>query len=266
MELVEDSSSASAKFYLTLMDAPKTLVFGVIFVMGESAMFMIREIKRSMNGVYEITPDSGTAFFLRGTYLENVKEDSLVAVKTGLAQNDTLFVSPGDLDVSMDGVFSDDEATDILHAALVYSIEKAAMNYLSRAEHCRAGLLSKLVKKGMEKKDVDTALDYLEDVGYLDDERFAGAWIRTRYISHAEGRTKLASELAARGVDSGCAKSALDQFFKDHDQGALCERAVKKYLRVHPNPDEEKMFASLQRAGFTYQQIKKAWNLVCSDE
>ncbi len=208
--------------------------------------------------MYEITPDAGSAFFLRAAYLELVSEERLVPVSGGLAERDTLFINEGDLTPGMDGVFSEEETADILHAALVYTIEAAAMTYLARAEQCRNGLASKLIRKGVDKKDLSVALDYLESAGYLDDERFAGAWIRTRYISHAEGRTKLSAELAARGVDASAAKKALDVFFKDHNQNDLCQRALKKYLRTHQNPEESKIYASLQRSGFTYAQIKNA--------
>jgi len=219
---------------------------------------IIRGIRQTLQGVYEITPDAGSAFFLRVCYLRTVSEKRLVPVSDGLAEEDCLFISPGDLKSGMDGVFSDEDTSDILHAALVYSIEKAAMTYLARAEQCRAGLSAKLIKKGMDKDDVTLALDYLESVGYLDDYRFAGAWLRTRYVSHSEGRTKLSSELLSRGVDSSAARKALDDFFADHNQGDLCVRALKKYLRTHRDASDEKIYASLQRLGFTYAQIKAA--------
>jgi len=223
---------------------------------------IIRGIRQTLQGVYEITPDAGSAFFLRACYLDFVPEERLVPVSGGLAETDCLFVRPGDLESGMEGVFSDEDATDILHAALVYSIEKAAMTYLGRAEQCRSGLLAKLVRKGLDRDDVSRALDYLESVGYLDDYRFAGAWLRTRYVSHAEGRTKLSSELLSRGVDPAAAKKALDDFFADHSQSELCRRAMKKYLRTHREVSDEKLYASLQRLGFSYAQIKS----VCAGE
>ena len=219
---------------------------------------IIRGTRQTSPGVYEITPDAGSAFFLRTEYLRSVSEERLVPVAGGLGENDSLFVGPGDLDSSMDGVFSDEETGDILHAAVVYAVECAAMTYLSRAEHCRSSLSAKLVKKGMDRDDVSQALDHLEAVGFLDDYRFAGAWLRTRYVNHAEGRTKLSAELRSRGVEPHAAKKALDDFFADHSQSGLCRRAVKKYLRTHENPGEEKMFAALIRLGFTYGQIKEA--------
>lgn len=219
---------------------------------------IIRGIRQTSRGVYEITPDAGSAFFLRSEYLAHVPEERLVPVTGCLGESDSLFVKDGELEPGMDGVFSDEDANDILHAALVYAVESAAMTYLSRAEHCRSSLSAKLVKKGMEKNDVSQALDYLESAGYLDDFRFAGAWLRTRYVNHAEGRVKLAGELLSRGVDADAAKKALDEFFDAHDQGDLCRRALKKYLRTHKEAEEDKVCAALTRLGFTYKQIKLA--------
>ena len=219
---------------------------------------IIRRIRQTLQGVYEITPDVESAFFLRARYLQSVSENRLVAVPDGLAEGDSLFIQPGDLQAGMDGVFSLEESSDILHAALVYSIENAAMTYLAGAEQCRASLVSKLTKKGLEKNDVDMALDYLEETGYLDDYRFACAWLRTRYINHAEGRTKLSRELLSRGIAGQTVKKALDDFFQNHTQKDICRRAVKKYFRTHKSAASDKIYSSLIRQGFTYSQIKEA--------
>ena len=78
--------------------------------------------------MYEITPSVGSAFFLRASYLSLLTEENLFA----------------------GAEFSDEEASDLLNAAIVYGAEFAAMTYLARAEHCRAGLERKLLKKGLK--------------------------------------------------------------------------------------------------------------------
>lgn len=185
-----------------------------------------------MPGVCEITQDAGSAFFLRIDYLTLLSEERLFSLK---------------------GAVSDEEGEDILHAALCYSAEMAAMNYLARMEHCRFGLYQKLIKKGIEKNAVNRALDYLESIQYLDDERFAEAWLRSRSIDHYEGRRKLSSELASRGVDKEAIGNALDEFFESHDQLEICAKAYRKVLRFQK--DENKIKASLMRSGFSYNEI-----------
>lgn len=186
---------------------------------------------QTLQGVYEITPGAGSAFFLRKEYLSLVDSERICA----------------------GAEFNDEETSDILNAALIYSAEYAAMTYLARAEHCRAALTQKLLKKNIEKKAIEPALDYLESVRYLDDERFAGAWLRTRSIDHAEGRIRLAAELASRGVNRTAAKNALDEFFSEHDEMDICRRAYRKARVLKSDPDKIK--ASLVQKGFTLREI-----------
>ena len=176
---------------------------------------LIREMVQTLQGVCEITPGAGSAFFLRKEYLSLVDPERICA----------------------GAEFNDEETSDILNAALIYSAEYAAMTYLARAEHCRAALTQKLIKKNIDRKAIEPALDYLEGVRYLDDERFAGAWLRTRSIDHAEGRIRLAAELASRGVDRNAAKKALDEFFSDHDEMEICRRAYRKVRNLKSDPD-----------------------------
>lgn len=186
---------------------------------------------QTLQGVCEITPGAGSAFFLRKEYLSLVDPERICA----------------------GAEFNDEETSDILNAVLIYSAEYAAMTYLARAEHCRAALTQKLIKKNIDRKAIEPALDYLEGVRYLDDERFAGAWLRTRSIDHAEGRIRLAAELASRGVDRNAAKKALDEFFSDHDEMEICRRAYRKVRNLKSDPDKIK--ASLVQKGFTLKEI-----------
>ena len=98
------------------------------------------------------------------------------------------------------------------------------------------------------------ALDYLEKRAYLSDERFARAWLHDRRINHFEGRTKLAGELAARGIGREVATAALDEFFTENDEAQICQKAYEKFTRQ--GKEGEKLMAAMMRAGFTYKMIK----------
>lgn len=191
----------------------------------------IAESKQTFPGVYEITPDEGSAFFLRARYLSLVSEDGLEA---GFDFDEIMWA-------------------DVVHASYVYSVEKLAMAYLARAEQCRAGLTAKLQKKGVPRKYIEQALDYLEECHFLDDARFASAWLRDRMINHAEGRGRLAAELASRGIERKQAACALDEFFSENDEQELCSRAYQKLLRIHR--DANKIYTSLVRLGFKNREI-----------
>lgn len=207
----------------------------------------LSEIEQTAPGVWKITPSGGSAFFLREAYLSCLSPDVLEQSCRALTAAK---------ESSAACAFSDEEYADMLSASLAYSAETLAMGYLARAEQCRTALTAKLGKKGLAAQDIERALDYLEGCGYLDDRRFAGAWLRSRAINHAEGRLRLGAELAARGIAREDARAALDAFFSDHDEGDLCRKALERGMKTCR--DRNRLFRSLLRKGFTAAEITAA--------
>ncbi len=188
-------------------------------------------VETSYGGMFKLTPEEGSAFYVRKEYLPE-----------GLFER---------LDV---GVEFDEEETDILlDTGLTCAVELKAVSYLARAEQSRFGLTRKLIEKKCDKKYVEAALTYLEGRGYLSDLRYATAWLNTRRINHFEGRSRLAAELAARGITREVATEALDEFFTENDEDEICRKA---YEKLSKSKSGEKLTAALIRAGFTLKQIK----------
>lgn len=183
--------------------------------------------------VLKITSDTGSAFFIRTNYLVSVKAEEITE------------------SVEFSGLFEE----DIIDAGLAYSVEIKALDYLSRCEQNRSGLTKKLLNKGFENKYIEKALDYLEEKKYLSDERFARAWLNSRKINHSEGRTKLAAELAARGIKKETASTALKDFFDENSEIELCKKDFIKISRT--TCDREKIIRRLIAHGFSYSMIKK---------
>lgn len=131
-----------------------------------------------------------------------------------------------------------------------------ALALLARCEQCRSGLERKLLQKGYSKLTVEGVLDALEERDFLSDLRFARAWLNSRRIGHYEGRSRLLSELAARGIDKEISKEAVDSFFEEFDEGEICRKAAKKF--VAQGKSGEKLMASMQRAGFSWKMAAAA--------
>lgn len=185
----------------------------------------------SYSGMYKLAPEEGSAFFVRAEYLP---EDLFDRIDVGVE-------------------FDEEETDSLLDAGLTCAVELKAVGYLARAEQSRFGLTRKLIEKKFDKKYVEAALTYLEGRGYLSDLRFATAWLNTRKINHYEGRSRLAAELAARGIAREVASAALDEFFSENDEDEICRKA---YEKLSKNKSDEKLTAALMRAGFTLKQIK----------
>lgn len=189
-------------------------------------------VETSYSGMFKLTPEEGSAFFVRKEYLPE-----------GLFER---------LDVGAD--FSEEEADSLFDAGLTCAVELKAVSYLARAEQSRFGLTRKLIEKKYDKKYVEAALTYLEGRGYLSDLRFATAWLNTRKINHYEGRSRLAAELAARGIARDVAGQALDEFFTENDEDEICRKAYEKYSKKKSG---DKLIEALVRAGFSLKMIKR---------
>ena len=188
-------------------------------------------VESSYSGMFKLTPEEGSAFFVRKEYLP---EGLFERINVGLE-------------------FDDEETDSLLDAGLTCAVELKAVGYLARAEQSRFGLTRKLIEKKYDKKYVEAALTYLEWRGYLSDLRYATAWLTTRKINHYEGRSRLAAELAARGIARDVAGKALDEFFTENDEDELCRKAYEKLAK---SKADEKLIAALLRSGFSMKQIK----------
>lgn len=192
--------------------------------------------------VVKINSDAGLAFFIRISYLKIVPPEKII-------QN---------------AEFCEDDEKDVIDAGMCYAAEMKAVEYLARAEQCRFKLTQKLINKKYERQYIERALDYLESKNYLNDRRFAQFWLNGRKINHSEGRTKLAAELAARGIGKEDVLAALDDFFEMNSETELCRKAYEKCLRTKKDP--EKIIRTLMSHGFQYNLIKKVIKSDCTDE
>jgi regulatory protein len=202
--------------------------------------FTIRKTEWASAGVLKVHTAEGPSFFLRPRYLAGFASGC----------DDTAFesfFSPG-------MVVAEDLADALLSAGRIFLAERRALEYLARAEHSRLLLSQKLSRKGFSRVESDPALDYLEERGYLDDSRYASAWLRTRSIHKAEGRMKLAAGLAARGIGGEIAKRALDDYCSAHDEAESCAKQAERLIAQ--GRTGEKLVVSLVRRGFSVKLVK----------
>lgn len=152
-------------------------------------------------------------------------------------------------------IISGEKLDDLIHSGFCYSVEQAALSYLNRAEQCRKGLETKLYKKNYDSLVVSEVLDVLESEGYLNDFRFATAWIRNRMIGHCEGKTKLLAELCFRGINRDVAQEAIAEYFSIVPEEEVFAKALSKCNRL--GYDQEKTIKKLINLGFSHSFIKK---------
>jgi regulatory protein len=112
----------------------------------------------------------------------------------------------------------------------------AALRILNYRWNSEVELRRKLKSKRFEAADIDTTIARLRAEKWLDDERFAGALVRTKSLKRV-GRGKIKGALRAAGVDGESAERAirenLDPEKEREGLEAMCAKRMRMLARRH---------------------------------
>ena len=124
-----------------------------------------------------------------------------------------------------------------------------AVKLLARRTHFRRELEQKLVQRRYPSDEIEEALARLEARRYLDDEDASRRFVEGRLASGGYGRTRLAAELAARGVDGAVASAVLEELLPEDELPAAREEAARWSGRSGKS-DPAALARRLERRGF----------------
>lgn len=117
----------------------------------------------------------------------------------------------------------------------------------------RAELHTALRRRGHDDDVIADVLDRYSDVGMIDDEAFARAWVTSRHHSKGLARQALAGELRRKGVGEDDLGTALDELDGDTEvetaralverrlptERAAARRAAQRTAERRPDEDDE---------------------------
>jgi regulatory protein len=130
---------------------------------------------------------------------------------------------------------------------------KILLDQLTGAARSRSELEAKLARKGVPDDVAHRLLDRFEEVGLVDDEAFARAWVQSRQPGKGLARRALAQELRRKGVDDEVARSALDEVDPD-DEVEAARGLVRRRLRTVAQLDRDtavrRLTGMLARKGY----------------
>ena len=139
--------------------------------------------------------------------------------------------------------------------AKLSSAKHRAAQIISRKLLSRGELLQKLKEKGEPPEYSEAAADWLEELGVLDDARYAAAVAR-HYAGRGYGRKKIENEFFRRRIPRECWSEALSEL---EDPSEEIDRLIQRKLKSEdPDPRElARVQSFLLRRGFSWQQVKE---------
>jgi len=130
---------------------------------------------------------------------------------------------------------------------------KILLDQLTGSARSRSELSTRLARKGVPEEVAARLLDRFEEVGLVDDQAFARAWVQSRQPGKGLARRALAQELRRRGVDDQVARIALDEVDPDDEvetARALVQRRLRTVDRLDRGTAVRRLTGLLARKGY----------------
>jgi regulatory protein len=144
-----------------------------------------------------------------------------------------------------------------------YTSALRILQYRFNSEH---ELRRKLAAKRFEDADIDAAIERLRNEKWIDDERFAEAYVRTRAAKKI-GPARIKRELSAAGVDRATADRALaanrDDERTGSDLAAIAEKRRRVMTRRHGEDfvrsaeGRSRLAAYLIQQGYPFDRVRE---------
>lgn len=104
----------------------------------------------------------------------------------------------------------------------------------ARAEICSADASARLRRWGVGAADAARIVDRLVDEGFVDDARYARAFVRDKYRFAGWGRRKIAMALAAKRIPRDTLRQALDEAVDDGEYRSRLVAVLRSKARTLP--------------------------------
>lgn len=127
------------------------------------------------------------------------------------------------------------------------------LRLLADSARPRAGLAQKLVQRGISPAIIERVLDRFTEVGLIDDQAYADAYVRTKHQERSLSRRALAAELRRKGVDDDLVAAAAEVVDPDAEEAAAARLIAKRApaaLAAGPEAARRRLLALLDRRGY----------------
>jgi len=134
------------------------------------------------------------------------------------------------------------------------SARQIALRLLESAPRTRAELERAMARRGVPADAATAVLDRFTEVGLIDDEAFAAAWVTSRHTGRGLGRRALSAELRRRGVADDTVREAVQTVSADDERTAavaLVERRLRAMNGLSRDVKVRRLVGMLARKGFS---------------
>lgn len=176
-----------------------------------------------------------------------VKIDTEIFLRSGLKPGDEL---------------NDEELHELIRNSDQRRAQEKALYLLEYRSHSKKELADKIARTAASREAAQAAADRMEELGLVNDETYARELTRVLFTRKRYGAQRVRQELRQKGIDSLLIDELLEEYA---DEDAALENALEILARKYSgwNEDEKtrrRAFAGLQRLGYSYDLIRRAFS------
>lgn len=164
------------------------------------------------------------------------------------------------------GEISEERFDELSEAAEICAAVKRGMNILGYGACSKKNMRLKLCSKGFAAGVAESAAEYLEELGYINEKKDASREAE-RCIVKYWGRRRIAAALYEKGYSESAVRGAIESLV-GVDFEERCVTLIKKKFRYLPKETNErkKLFAALLRYGYSSSEIKNAFCIIENED
>lgn len=151
---------------------------------------------------------------------------------------------------------SEEEIAVLTDEDAIHKAVERGIDFLSYRPRSVEEVRRNLVKKEIPESVVSVALERLQTLGYLDDEKFARFWIENRDNFKPMSPRALRYELRQKGIEDKVLNPLFDELLDVQDSAyRAAQKRIRRYRGKTRQEFKHKLGGILQRRGFNYGVI-----------
>lgn len=159
-------------------------------------------------------------------------------------------------------IISDQDLIDIKYMSDFRRGRERALYLLEYRDHSAKELFDKL-KKNIDEDVANDVLKKMQHLSLIDDEKYAKRYAQT-LKNKGYGEIRIKNELYKKGIDPLLISDVINEVIDNDPVNDIVEIINKKYYKsLFDEKGKRRSINALLRLGYSWSDIKAAFNLVC---
>lgn len=154
---------------------------------------------------------------------------------------------------------TDQQLHELVQKSDARRAQEKALYLLEYRSHSKKELADKIARTAATKEAAQEAANRMEDLGLIDDARYARDYARSLFLRKKFGSRRVKQELLQKGIDRDLADEILGEYAQLDTGETIYDILSRKYPTfMQDEKVRRRAVAALQRFGYSFEEIRSA--------